>query len=84
MARQDPELPATAVVDPLLVEVLTLRNPRLSTTMTVGEFWRAVAGLGGHLGRRGDGPPGWRTLWKGWRKLSDLAEGARLIKGNTT
>jgi len=84
VARQDPELPATAVVDPLLVEVLTLRNPRLSTTMTVGEFWRAVAGLGGHLGRRGDGPPGWRTLWKGWRKLSDLAEGARLIKGNTT
>lgn len=82
VARQQPELPATAVVDPLMVEVLTLRRPRLSKTMTIAEFWRAVAGLGGHLGRKGDGPPGWRTLWKGWQKLSDLTEGARLVKRN--
>lgn len=81
VARQRPALPATGVVDPLMVEVLALRRPKLSTGMTIDEFWRAVAGLGGHLGRRGDGPPGWRTLWKGWRKLSDLTEGARLMQG---
>ena len=77
-ARQQPDVPATAVVEPLMVTVLTLRRPRLTVAMTIGEFWRAVAGLGGHQGRRSDGPPGWRTLWRGWRKLSDLTEGARL------
>lgn len=80
-ARQQPDVPATAVVEPLMVTVLTLRRPRLTVAMTIGEFWQAVAGLGGHQGRRSDGPPGWRTLWRGWRKLSDLAEGARLWQG---
>lgn len=77
-ARQEPDVPATSVVEPLMVQVLVLRRPRLHEAMTIGEFWHAVAGLGGHLGRRGDGSPGWRTLWRGWRKLSDLTEGARL------
>jgi hypothetical protein len=77
-ARQEPNVPATAVVEPLMVQVLALRRPRLSVAMTIGEFWQAVAALGGHLGRRSDGAPGWRTLWRGWRKLSDLTEGARL------
>jgi hypothetical protein len=81
VARQEPELPATKVVDPVMVKVLTLHRPSLSETMTISEFWRAVAGLGGYLGRKGDGPPGWRTLWKGWQKLSDLTEGARLVRG---
>jgi hypothetical protein len=36
---------------------------------TVGEFYQALARLGGHQNRPGDGPPGWQTLWKGWAKL---------------
>ncbi len=43
------------------------------------QFWQQVARLGGHQGRRHDGPPGWRTVWRGWRYLSDLADGARLF-----
>lgn len=31
-----------------------------------------IAQLGGFLARRGDGPPGVKTLWKGWRALSDI------------
>ena len=84
VARQTPELPAVAVVPPLMVKVLTLRRTRMSTSMTISEFWRAVAILGGHQGRRGDGPPGWRTIWRGWRKLSDLTEGAKLVIHGTT
>lgn len=82
--RQSPEVPAKAVVDPLMVDVLTIRRTSLLPTMTLGQFWRAVAELGGHQGRRSDGPPGWRTLWKGWRYLSDLTEGARLFARGST
>jgi hypothetical protein len=38
----------------------------------------ALAGLGGHLGRTGDGPPGWQTLWLGLISLRQLVEGVRL------
>lgn len=77
-ARQAPELPATTVVEPLMVEVLA-RRQQADATMSLGEFWRRVARLGGHQGRRGDGAPGWQTIWKGWRHLSELTEGARLF-----
>jgi hypothetical protein len=83
-ARQTPDVPATAIVEPLLVQVLARRQKRDSQTMTAQQFWQAVARLGGHQGRRRDGPPGWRTVWRGWRYLSDLAEGARLFAAPDT
>ena len=79
-ARQTPDVPAANMVDPLMVTMLALRLKKNESGMTVGEFLMGVARLGGHLGRRGDGPPGWRTLWEGWQLLSDLTEGARLIQ----
>ena len=45
--------------------------------MTMAEFCRALAMLGGHQGRKGDGPPGWQTLWRGWQKLQLMVKGAR-------
>jgi hypothetical protein len=81
-ARLSAQIPAEAVVDPLMVEVLARRQKRGSGKtggMTIAEFWRAVARLGGHQGRHSDGPAGWRTIWKGWCYLSDLTEGARLF-----
>jgi hypothetical protein len=46
--------------------------------LTIGQFWREAAKLGGFLGRRGDGETGWITIWRGWENLtpelySDLA-----------
>ena len=46
--------------------------------MTVGDFWIEVARMGGYLARKGDGPPGWKTLWKGWLHLQVLLEGVHL------
>jgi hypothetical protein len=45
---------------------------------TVLEFMRRLAGLGGFLGRKSDGIPGWITLWRGVSKLLLLIEGRRL------
>jgi hypothetical protein len=46
--------------------------------MTVAAFWQEVARLGGYLARRRDGPPGWKTLWKGWLHVQTLLEGVHL------
>jgi hypothetical protein len=33
-----------------------------------------VSRLGGHLGRKGDGPPGAEVLWRGTTKLTHITE----------
>lgn len=83
-ARDHSEVAASTVVDPLMVEVLAQRLQVNEETMTIHEFWRLVARLGGFLGRKGDRDPGWRTVWWGWRYLSDLTDGARLILNRRT
>lgn len=79
-ARLDADRPARDVVDPLLVTLLAHRLKLESAEMTVKAFWRGVAQLGGFLGRRRDGEPGWKILWRGWMLLQTLADGARLAR----
>jgi hypothetical protein len=67
-ARQTPERSAAKVVPTLWVTALRhLRRGR--QIETVREFFRELAGLGGHMLRKGDGEPGWITLWRGFEKL---------------
>ena len=44
----------------------------------VRAFVRGVARLGGYLGRRADGPPGVRALWRGYQRLQDMLLGLQL------
>ena len=30
------------------------------------------------IGRKGDGEPGWKTLWRGWLYVQTLLEGVHL------
>jgi hypothetical protein len=46
---------------------------------TVRDFWRSLARLGGFIGRRSDGEPGWQTIWKGYKRLQDMSLGADLL-----
>ena len=46
--------------------------------MTVKQFVDRVARLGGYLGRKCDGPPGWMSLWRGHQRLTDLLLGQEL------
>lgn len=41
---------------------------------TVREAVRWIAKLGGFLGRTGDTEPGVTTVWRGWQRLTDIAE----------
>jgi hypothetical protein len=78
VVRTAPETPATTL-DPLMVCLLAAKFKLAVSSITVKIFWTLVAQLGGYLGRKSDGPPGGRTLWKGWRHLSDWADGVRLL-----
>ena len=46
--------------------------------MTIHQFVRQLAQLGGHLGRKSDGAPGWITLWRGLEKLLLMLRGSSL------
>lgn len=49
------------------------------TPPPIKEAIRWIAQLGGFLGRKGDGDPGPITLWRGLKRLTDLAEGAQIF-----
>jgi hypothetical protein len=71
-------LPATTVVDDDYVEVLSLWRYKEKRTLTVYEFFYALARLGGHQNRKGDGDPGWLVLWRGWMKLQFMQTGYKI------
>jgi len=74
------ELPATEVVEEEYVEVLSGWRYGARRPLTVGEFFLALARLGGHQGRRRDRPPGWLVLWRGWADLQRMVQGARAAR----
>jgi len=76
-ARCDPQRPAQQVAPKQHVKVLAAHRG-LDENMTVRQFWREVAQMGGFLARKSDGDPGWLTLWRGWQKLDLLVAGAEV------
>ena len=80
-ARLAPDRPAAACVPVGLVETLSALTGVDARELTARRFVREVARLGGFLGRTGDGEPGWRTLWQGWRELELIHRGYRLARG---
>jgi hypothetical protein len=81
-ARTTPDCPAGQVVPLHWIRMLMAARKRLknAVAMTIGEFYRELAKLGGFLGRKCDGEPGWITIWHGWQKLYLLIRGAELAK----
>jgi hypothetical protein len=62
------------------LEVWVLRSYTKKPIETVREVGLALGRMGGHMGRKGDGMPGWITLWRGMNKLQALVEGVRLAR----
>lgn len=83
-ARTFPERPAVKVVPLHWIQMLIAARKRtknaVATKMSVGEFYRELAKLGGFLGRKSDGEPGWITIWRGWQKLYMLVCGAEIAQ----
>jgi len=77
-SRQDPTQPATQVLPPEVLQVLASLAKVAAAGLTAQQAWHTIARCGGYLGRTGDGPPGWKTLWKGWLHIQTLLDGIHL------
>ena len=77
-ARETPTRPAHEVAPRKWIEMLrVIRKIPASRELTIRDFVRQLGGLGGHMLRKGDGEPGWITLWRGYEKLQLLLRGAK-------
>src|SRR5437588_3472679 len=78
VARLAPEQPASQTMPDEVVQVVAYLAKVPAAELTTQQCWYTIAGQGGYLGRRGDGPPGWKTLWYGWFHLQTLLQGIHL------
>ena len=76
--RQAPQAPCTTVLAEhewralyASINRTTVPPPQMPT---VGQAVRWIAQLGGFLGRKGDGEPGPTAIWRGWQRLSGIAD----------
>jgi Transposase DNA-binding/Transposase Tn5 dimerisation domain len=83
-SREHPHAPCTQILSPSEWQSLVAytathgggRRRRFilpTTPPTLAEAVRMIGRLGGHLGRRGDGPPGVQSVWRGMARLYDIA-----------
>lgn len=79
VGRATPQAPAAhSGLGPTELAVLEAQSGR--ALKSVSEVLSAVGRLGGHLGRKHDGPPGWLALWRGMDVLLIMVSGFLLAK----
>jgi hypothetical protein len=75
-ARQTPDAPCTGALSETEWQALTAFTSKSQTPApsppTLQQAVRAIAKLGGFIGRKSDGEPGVKTLWRGWQRLQDI------------
>jgi len=78
LARLTPDAPCTTVLSTLQWQALCAFIQRSlslpSAPPTLRQVIRWIAQLGGFLGRKGDGDPGVKVLWRGWFRLHDIVQ----------
>ena len=78
-ARNAPETPAKKYVPSTWLTALKGLSKRIQLAeLTVYQFFRELARVGGFLARKGDGEPGWQTIWCGYQKLQMVVTGIEI------
>jgi hypothetical protein len=82
LARRDPDAAGLPELTTTEWQVLQATTPALrkaiETEPTIRQVVRAIATLGGFMGRTGDGDPGVKTLWRGLQQLHLMSLGWEL------
>ena len=80
IARSRPDsFEAAASFGPVLLTLLEKRIGKPKGGWTNQKVMIAMARMGGFIGRKSDGMPGWQTIWRGWHRLMWMLEGANLM-----
>ena len=79
LSRQHPDKPAQEFVEQDVIAVVKSKY-KLEGVISLKELWRRIAMLGGFLGRKSDGNPGWQTIWKGWLRIQGILEGMAMAR----
>lgn len=75
IGREQKEAKAATHVPDTWLKALKVQQPKVKLQgMTVYQFMREVAKLGGFLARKGDGEPGWETTWRGHQKIQQTID----------
>jgi hypothetical protein len=81
LGRAGQHIPASYILSQRQLRCLRLlRRGKLPPLPSAQQALDHIAALGGHLKR--NGPPGWRTLSRGFRKLFEFEEALLLIEGD--
>jgi len=76
LGRACPEMSCEVIFEPAewqSVYALTRRTALPDKAPPLSEAIMLIASLGGHLGRKHDGPPGPKTMWIGIQRMRDFA-----------
>ena len=83
LARETPDLPCTVYFQDeewLALCCYTTKSPvPPKQPPSICEAAQMVGAMGGHLGRKLDGPPGTQTLWRGLQRLDPASEVYRVL-----
>jgi hypothetical protein len=78
LGRETPKVPCTVFFKDIEWKALCCYAQRTPLAPqkppTLGQAMLMVGALGGHLGRKGDGPPGTQVLWRGIQRLDTATE----------
>lgn len=86
LSREAPEASSAAVFTEAERRMLELATPdrKRQEPRNLDFYVRAVARLGGYLDRDSDALPGTAVIWRGFSRLADLVEGARIATPQDT
>lgn len=78
IVRQNQTANAQEYVEKIDVDIVRAYYKIEKKEMTINEFLRNIAQMGGFLNRKSDGNPGWQSIWEGWKFFLGLKEGVKL------
>ena len=75
LGRQHPDLPCGCVFEEAEWKgtCVVVKRDKNAPEPSIAEFIGIVGKLGGHLGRKSDGPPGPKSIWQGLTRVRDFA-----------
>lgn len=75
LSRKDEEVGPGEYLTEAQRKVIEHMDQEISEGGSAKEYFLAIARIGGYLDRSNDPPPGWKIIWRGFKKIQTMAVG---------